>query len=79
MTYEFTSTGKFEIEGRGTVYTVYAPHEYKRDECPFLNQVVMIDGHLFICFGVESYAVCPTRKGAGIGLLVKKDLNDEPR
>lgn len=68
--YKFESTGKFNIKGRGLVFTVRAPHEYPRDKCPFMNENVEIDGVEYRVVGVESFAVCPTRKGADIGLLV---------
>ena len=70
--YNFTNTRKFHIKDRGDVYSVKAPHEYQRDKCPFLYKDVLIDGSLFHVIGVESFAVCPTRRAAEIGLLVKE-------
>lgn len=70
MQYEFISTEKYHIEDRGDVYMVLAPHEYKRDECPFLGKEVLINGIKFLVIAVESYAISPTRKGSRIGLLV---------
>lgn len=71
MKYSFKSTGKFSMD-IGTVYSTLAPHEYKRDECPFLFKDVLIDGKEHHVYGVESFAVCPTRAGSDIALLVKK-------
>ena len=71
--YFFTSAEAFEIAGRGTSHITMAPHDYKRDECPFLDRIVLLNGRLVHVIGVESHAVCPTRKGAEIALLVKEE------
>ena len=71
LVYSFKSHAKYKVDGRGILYSTYAPHDYKRDECPFLKKDVLIDGALHRAKSVESYAVCPTRKGSEIGILVE--------
>lgn len=71
MMYKFKSEDSYRIEGRGVVHLVKAPHDYVRDECPFLHKAVMIDDEMVFVEGVESFAICPTKWNWPIGLLVK--------
>lgn len=69
--YSFYSTETYRVKGSDTAYVVQAPHEYKRNECPFLNKDVLLNGRLCHVVGVESFCVCPIRKGSSIGLLIR--------
>lgn len=55
----------------GKIFEVSAPHDYVRDDAPFLNQTVMIDSVECFVSGVESYAIGTIREGMPIGLWVK--------
>ena len=75
--YEFKSHGKWHLKGRGDVYGVINPFTHERDECPFTNACVKIDGKVFLCIGVESFATPTTQKGWNLGLLVDREYIDE--
>lgn len=67
---KFHAEDWFEIAGRGRVASVRNPQRYDREACPYIGQVVEIDGERFTVLGVESFAISPIREGAPIGLLV---------
>lgn len=68
---EFESVGKFEIAGRGTVYSVVNPSNCTREELGRFLGDVKIDGSVRRVIGVESHCIPNIKAGAYIGLLVR--------
>ena len=69
--YSFKSTDKFQIAGRGTVYTTTTPVDFKANQWPSIDKDVLIDGEILHCIGIECHAMEHISKGSPIGLLVK--------
>jgi len=66
----FTSLGKWEMVGRGEVYTVRCPFKCYGFEW-LLNKPAIIDGKELKVIGIEKFAhMPPFAKGELIGLLV---------
>lgn len=68
---EFIAEDWYEIKGRGRVASVRNPARFKRDECPYIGQTVLIDGVPYVVKAVESFALGEIREGAPIGLLAE--------
>ena len=72
----FENAERWEIAGRGTVFGVKNP-----TACDgfshMLGQKVKINGELWVVRGVESFALAHTRAGTPIGLLVKKENQND--
>lgn len=68
------STGKYQITGRGTVYTALCPIECDRSNpLAAFGDEVEIDGVVMKPIGIERFMLgpqIPIRVGEGIGILV---------
>lgn len=68
--WEFTSTGKWHLQGRGDVYTTQCPIRCFSFDW-LIGKTVKIDEKDFKVLGVERYAkIGPIGKGEAIGILV---------
>lgn len=69
---DFVSEGRYEITGRGTVYTVRNPKDCS-DFNWLINQWVRIDGAIMEVRGIERFAIVGTYlAGKPLGLLVRQ-------
>lgn len=70
---KFSSLDKFEIAGRGTVYTLFLSEAIPRKEV--LYQDIEVDGTVYECVGIERFlnrlSDEELHKGESIGLLVR--------
>jgi hypothetical protein len=71
--WEFKSIGKFNIAGRGTVFTTRLEQEIPFKEV--YGQLIEVDGKLYLCRGIERFAKfrgpdAPLEPGEAVGLLV---------
>jgi hypothetical protein len=67
---------KFQIAGRGTVYTAYLTERTTRDQLgKLIGQPLETPDGKFIIVGVESFLIQDQYAGRPIGLLVKHDPN----
>jgi hypothetical protein len=72
MNLNFVSTDKYEIPGRGWVYTVPLP-ETVLDFEGIKGRDVIINGTFHTCIGVEAHMhSAPWIKGEKVGLLIKE-------
>lgn len=69
---KYTSTDSFYINNRGLVFSVKNDKDRPRDNSGLLNEIVEIDGKLYIVKGVESFAKFEILKDEPIGLLVEE-------
>lgn len=72
--YDLVSQGRYDITGRGVIYSVPNPRDTKAGDWSWLvNHKVKIDGRVCLVTAVESFAIGGTYpKGKPIGLLVKE-------
>jgi len=71
--WKFKSEDRFQIAGRGTVFTATPDQEMPIQEV--MGQLINVDGVLYMCRGIERFAKwrkpnAPLEKGERIGLLV---------
>jgi len=70
----FRSEAKYEIKGRGTVFTLVCPEEIPKDEV--LKKEIKVDGQVYVCEAIERFVARldhPTlARGERVGLLVSK-------
>jgi hypothetical protein len=71
--WEFKSEDRFQIVGRGTVFTATPTEKMPFNEV--YGQQISVDGVLYMCRGIERFAICRNgddslRVGERIGLLV---------
>jgi hypothetical protein len=71
---EFTSIDRFEISGRGTVFTTKTPCDFQRGFPEIMGKKIKVDGRPYICRGVETYAIWVQywKAGEPVGILVKE-------
>lgn len=67
----FKSTETFQI-GRGQVFVVDNDVEHVRGQSGLLNQLVEIDGKVWMVLQIETFALPIIRVGSMMGLLVKE-------
>lgn len=72
---KYQSTDRFEIKGRGTVFSVVLDRDCENFDW-LIGHKIILDGKEVEVAGVESYAIVPKRKGSVIGLLIKPDWKE---
>ena len=78
----FTASAWYRVKGRGWMASVECDVERDRGNPGLAGRLVIVDGEMFFCVGVErNMPLGPIRPGERIGLLVQECANsddDEP-